>query len=99
MLELSLEGIGADFELETVRGRILDELRTGLIPLAVGVRDLPSLQKSAPCPIEDMSSADRSSSSRGVGGKGKLVVLVVEGDIELCVARLAADSDFDNGCD
>ena len=46
-----------------------------------------------------MSSAERSSSSLGVGGKGRLVVLELVGDMDPRVARLAAERDFARGCD
>ena len=41
----------------------------------------------------------RSSSSLGVGGKGRLVVLEMVGDMDPRVARLAAERDFAKGCD
>ena len=50
------------------------------------------------CEMEDMSSAERSS-SLGDGGEGRLVVLELVGEMDSRVARLAAESDSADGCD
>ena len=79
--------------------------KRGMLPLgfsvfAVGVCDLVSKASSTSRRGTGGNlSFNISSSSRGVGGKGRLVVLEDVGDIELRVARLAAETDLANGCE